>query len=131
MIVGIGTDMVDIRRMQALLERFGERLQRKLFTAAEIAQAENRIGQAHAAFFASRFAAKEAFAKAVGSGMRGLSWQDIAVEHDDAGRPLLQLGPRASRKLTMLVPQGTAASAHLSLTHEYPYAQAMVILEAR
>ncbi len=129
MIVGIGADIVDIRRIEAGLERFGERFLNRLFAAEErdgAARARNR-----AAFLAKRFAAKEAFAKAVGTGIdKGVAWRDIAVINDAAGRPVLNLSGGARACVDSLLPSGCAGRIDLSLSDEPPMALAFVVISA-
>jgi len=129
-IVGLGMDLCDIRRVEKMLERYGERFPRRCFTATERAKADGRA--ARAATYAKRFAAKEACAKALGTGLgRGVSWRDMGVVNDALGRPTLQLTGGAAARLAHLIPPDCEAHVHLTLTDEYPLAQAQVIIEAR
>ena len=129
MIVGVGSDLTDIRRIAASLERFGERFTARLFTEVERARSERR-GE-RAASYAKRFAAKEACAKALGTGMRhGVFWRDMGVVNLRSGQPTMALTRGAKARLDALLPPGTAARIHLSLTDEPPYAQAFVVIEA-
>lgn len=132
MIIGTGNDMVDIRRVEKVLARFGPRFIARCFTAAEQAHAERRRpGGTHIATYAKRFAAKEACSKALGTGFnQGVFMKDIGVVNDAAGRPTLELTGGAARRLAALTPPGKAAHIHLTLTDEYPLAQAFVIIEA-
>ncbi len=131
MILGIGSDLIDIRRIEQALDRFGDRFVQRLFTADERACAERRIGSGRAATYAKRFAAKEAGVKALGTGFRhGIFFQDLSVAHDAEGRPLLEMSGAALKRLNALTPQGMIAHLHLSLTDDYPLAQAFVILSA-
>lgn len=129
MIIGIGNDLVDIRRIEATLERFGERFIARVFTATERMKAERRAERA--ATYAKRFAAKEACAKALGTGIRhGVYWRDIGVVNAPSGRPTLALTGGAALRLRMLVPEGSEARIDLTLTDEYPIAEAIVIITA-
>lgn len=129
MIIGIGSDLIDIRRIEQSLERHGERFVRRIFTDAEQARAE---GRAHrAASYAKRFAAKEACAKALGCGIAdGVFWRDMGVVNDPAGRPAIELSGGAVKRLARLLPSGHRAAIHLTMTDDYPLAQAFVIIEA-
>lgn len=128
MIMGIGSDLCDIRRIEATLARFGERFVRRCFTEEERENSTKRLQRA--AFLAKRFAAKEACAKALGVGIsRGVFWRDMGVVNSPAGHPHLVLTGGALRRLSVLVPEGCEAALHLTLTDEYPLAQAFVIIE--
>ena len=130
MIVGIGSDIIDIRRIEKSLERFGERFVRHVFTEIERARAERRAGPA--ATYAKRFAAKEACAKALGTGMRrGVFWRDMGVVNVRSGQPTLALTGGAATRLAEITPPGHACVLHLTLSDEPPYAQAFVVIEAR
>ncbi len=129
MIIGIGSDLCDIRRVQASLDRFGDRFVQRLFTQIEQAKANRRNEQAST--YAKRFAAKEACAKALGTGMRrGVFWKDMGVVNMPSGRPTLSLTGGAAARLAEMTPAGCEAVIHLSLTDEHPYAQAFVVIEA-
>ena len=129
MIVGIGSDLTDIRRVAAVLERFGERFSMRIFTEVERARSKRKADPA--ASYAKRFAAKEACAKALGTGMRrGVFWKDIGVVNARSGRPTLTLSGGAAARLAQMVPVGRRGVIHLTLTDDYPYAQAFVIIEA-
>lgn len=128
MIIGLGNDLVDIRRIEDSLERFGERFIAKVFTETEQATAEQRQGQARAGAYAKRWAAKEALVKALGKD--GVGWRDIEVSNDSEGRPILTLSGGAAALLARRIPDGMRAALHLSLSDEYPMAQAVVIVEA-
>ena len=130
MILGLGSDLVDIRRIEHTLARFGDRFTHRLFTDAERGKAARRpLGEA--ASYAKRFAAKEACAKALGSGFRqGVFWRDMGVVNDPSGKPTLQLTGGAARRMAAMTPPGMAAKIELSLSDEYPYAQASVIIYA-
>lgn len=131
MILGMGNDMVDIRRIEAALTRHGERFARRLFTPAEIALAEAR-GARRIATYAGRFAAKEAAAKALGTGFRGgLMFTHIEVVRAGQGKPMLVFHDVARTRLEALTPPGMRPTLHLSLTDEAPYAWAVVLIEAR
>ena len=129
MIIGIGSDLSDIRRVQQSLDRFGDRFVRRIFTEVEQRRSERK--QDRAASYAKRFAAKEACAKALGTGMRdGVFWRDMGVVNLRSGKPTMALTGGAAARLEALTPHGMAAVIHLSLTDEPPYAQAFVIIEA-
>ena len=129
MILGVGTDLIDIRRIERTLERFGDRFVDRVFTAAEQARAERRYDRAAA--YAKRYAAKEACAKALGTGFRqGVYWRDIGVDNRPSGQPLLQLTGGAAARLAALTPTGMTARVDLSLTDEPPFGHAFVIISA-
>jgi holo-[acyl-carrier protein] synthase len=129
-IIGIGSDLTDIRRINNSLERFGERFTLRIFTEIERAKAERRADRAGT--YAKRFAAKEACAKALGTGMRrGVFWKDMGVVNARSGQPTLALTGGAAARLAELTPAGHTAVIHLTLTDEHPYAQAFVVIEAR
>jgi holo-[acyl-carrier protein] synthase len=129
MILGFGIDLCDIRRIEQLLDRHGERFILRCFTEVERDKSDGRA--ARAASYAKRFAAKEACAKALGTGLaRGVFWRDMGVVNLPSGKPSLSLTGGAATRLTALVPAGHAAVIHLTLTDEYPFAQAQVIIEA-
>jgi holo-[acyl-carrier protein] synthase len=129
MILGFGIDLCDIRRIEQLLDRHGERFILRCFTEVERHKSDGRA--ARAASYAKRFAAKEACAKALGTGLaRGVFWRDMGVVNLPSGKPSLSLTGGAATRLTRLVPAGHAAVIHLTLTDEYPFAQAQVIIEA-
>ena len=129
MILGIGSDLIDIRRIEQVLARHGDRFIQRLFTAEEQAKAS---GRAHpAATYAKRFAAKEACAKALGSGInKGVFFRDMGVVNLPSGQPTLRLTGAALRHLQALTPQGMTALIHLTITDETPWAQAFVVIEA-
>jgi holo-[acyl-carrier protein] synthase len=130
-IVGIGSDLCNIERIERSLERFGERFLNRVFTDTERAKAASRPFTA-AGTLAKRFAAKEAFSKAVGTGFkRGVHMKDIGVVNAPSGAPTLQLTGGAKARLDALAPEGHAIDIYLTLTDEYPWAQAFVILTAR
>ena len=129
MILGIGNDMIDIRRVESTLERFGERFVQRVFTDTEQRKSERRA--ARAASYAKRFAAKEACAKALGTGMRdGVFWRDLGVVNLRSGRPTMELTGGAAVRLAAMVPAGMEARIHLTITDDYPLAQAFVVIEA-
>lgn len=129
MIVGIGSDLCDIRRIAQTLERFGARFTDRVYTETERARSERKADRA--ASYAKRFAAKEACAKALGTGLkRGVFWRDMGVVNLRSGQPTMALTGGAAKRLAQLVPPGMRAAIHLSLTDDHPYAQAFVIIEA-
>ncbi len=129
MILGIGTDLCDIRRIERVLERFGDRFLRRVFTDTERERAGR--GDSAAAALAERWAAKEACAKALGTGIaEGISWSEIEVWSLPTGQPRLRLEGGAARRLGKLMPKGSSARLHVSMAHEPPLAQASVVIEA-
>ena len=129
MIIGIGADLSDIRRVEATLSRFGERFTTRIFTELERARSDRKPERA--ASYAKRFAAKEACAKALGTGIRrGVFWKDMGVVNAPGGRPTLVLTGGAQDRLAELTPAGYLAVIHLTLTDDHPYAQAFVVIEA-
>lgn len=132
MIIGTGSDLIDITRIEKTLARFGTRFIKRCFTPAEIAKAERRrAAGTHIATYAKRFAAKEACSKALGTGFNhGVAFRDIGVVNDENGRPTLVLTGGAQKKLMELTPPGRRPVIHLTLTDEPPLAQAYVIIEA-
>jgi holo-[acyl-carrier protein] synthase len=129
MIIGIGNDLCDIRRVEKTLARFGERFLNKVFTAEERRKAYSRAHPART--LAKRFAAKEALSKALGTGFRaGVHMKDIGVVNAPSGRPTLALTRGALKRLESLIPPGYTARIDLTLTDEYPLAQAIVIISA-
>ncbi|MFA5988875.1 MAG: holo-ACP synthase [Sphingomonas sp.] len=130
MIIGLGSDLCNIERIQASIERFGERFEARVFTDAERARAARRPFT-KAGTLAKRFAAKEAFSKAVGTGFkRGVFMRDIGVVNAPGGAPTLSLSGGAKARLDAITPAGHRAQIHLSLTDDHPWAQAFVIIEA-
>ncbi len=130
MIIGIGSDLCNIERIQASLDRFGERFVRRVFTEVERAKAEGRP-HSRAGTYAKRFAAKEAFSKAVGTGFkRGVFMKDIGVVNHASGAPTLMLSGGAKQRLDEMTPEGHAAQIHLTMTDDHPFAQAFVIIVA-
>ena len=130
MIIGIGNDMIDIRRVERTIERYGERFLDRVFTPVERMKSGGRA--ARAASYAKRFAAKEACAKALGTGMRrGVFWRDMEVVNLPGGRPTMRLSGGALERLEAMTPPGHQAVVHVSLTDDPPLAQAFVVIEAR
>lgn len=130
MIIGLGSDLCDIERIQNSLDRFGERFEARCFTDVERAKAARRPFT-RAGTFAKRFAAKEAFSKAIGTGFRrGVFMKDIGVVNAPSGAPTLALTGGAAKRLAEMVPPGHEARIHLTLTDDHPWAQAFVIIEA-
>jgi holo-[acyl-carrier protein] synthase len=131
MIVGLGSDLCNIDRIQSSLDRFGERFIDRVFTDVERAKAERRV-MTRAATYAKRFAAKEAFSKAVGTGFnRGVFMRDIGVVNLPSGAPTLALSGGAKARVDAITPPGHALDIHVTLTDDHPWAQAFVILYAR
>lgn len=129
MILGIGSDLVDIRRIEKSLDRFGERFIERLYTDVERARSEGTRGRA--ASYAKRFAAKEACAKALGTGFSaGIFWRDMGVVNLPGGRPTMALNGGAAKRLAELVPPGMTARIDVSITDEPPMAQAIVVISA-
>ena len=130
MILGIGTDLANIERIAATIERFGERFKTRIFTEAEQAKAERRKDVAGT--YAKRWAAKEACSKALGTGLRmGISWRDMAVTNLPSGQPVMALTGWAAERLAQMTPEGHEAIVHVTLTDDHPWAQAFVVIEAR
>lgn len=130
MIIGIGHDLVDISRIAKILEAHGARFEARCFTQKERELAADRKDRA--AYYAKRFAAKEALVKALGTGFRdGISFQDIEIISDSIGKPAMALSGAAQKKLNKCVSNDAHAFIHLSLTDEYPYASAYLVIEAR
>ena len=131
MILAIGSDLCNIERIQASLDRFGERFELRVFTAVERAKAARRPFT-KAGTLAKRFAAKEAFSKAVGTGFKaGVFMKDIGVVNATSGAPTLALSGGAAARLAAITPAGHEAVVHLTLTDDHPWAQAFVVIEAR
>jgi holo-[acyl-carrier protein] synthase len=131
MIVGIGSDLCNIQRIERSLERWGDRFLARVFTDVERAKAESRP-HTRAGTLAKRFAAKEAYSKAVGTGFkRGVFMKDIGVVNAPSGAPTLRLTGGAKARLDALAPDGHAIDIHLTMTDDYPWAQAIVVLTAR
>lgn len=129
MIIGLGSDLIDIRRVERSLERFGARFTERVFTEIERAKSDRR--RMRAASYAKRFAAKEACAKALGTGMaKGVFWRDMGVVNLPGGKPTMQLTGGAAVRLTAMMPVGHKPVIHLTITDDMPLAQAFVIIEA-
>jgi len=130
MILGIGTDLANIERIAATLERFGDRFLDRVFTDAEKSKAEGRKDRAGT--YAKRWAAKEACSKALGTGLRmGISWKDMGVTNLRSGQPVMHLTGWAAERLAEMTPPGHEAIVRVSLTDDHPWAQAFVVIEAR
>jgi holo-[acyl-carrier protein] synthase len=129
MILGIGSDLIDIRRIEKSLERYGERFVQRIFTEVEQAKSERR--KQRAASYAKRFAAKEACSKALGCGIAdGVFWRDMGVVNLPGGKPTMHLTGGAAKRLDKLLPPGHHPVIHLTITDDFPLAQAFVIIEA-
>ncbi|NMD08038.1 MAG: holo-ACP synthase [Phyllobacteriaceae bacterium] len=129
MIIGIGSDIIDIRRIEKTLARHDRRFTERVFTEIEQKKSEKRAQRA--ASYAKRFAAKEACSKALGTGLsQGVYWRDMGVGNGPSGKPTMRLTAGAGVRLAALTPAGRTAKVHLTMTDEYPYAQAFVIIEA-
>ena len=130
MIIGLGNDLIDIRRIEKTLEKFGTRFTERVFTEVERTKSDRRA--ARAASYAKRFAAKEACAKALGTGVprRGVHWQHMGVVNLPSGQPTLDLTGGAARRLEALTPSGMKARIDVTITDDYPLAQAIVIISA-
>jgi holo-[acyl-carrier protein] synthase len=129
MILGLGSDTIDIRRIERSIERYGERFLNRIFTDVERAKSDRR--RLRAASYAKRFAAKEACAKALGTGLsQGVFWRDMGVVNLASGKPTIALTGNAARRLETLTPQGCRAQIDVSLTDDFPLAQAIVIISA-
>lgn len=129
MILGIGTDLANIDRIQGTLDRFGDRFLRRVFTEREQRKAEGRADRAGT--YAKRWAAKEACSKALGTGLRmGISWKDMGVTNLRTGQPVMHLTGWAAERLARMTPAGHIAVVHVSLTDDHPWAQAFVVIEA-
>lgn len=133
MIIGIGSDLIDIRRIAKVIERHGERFLDRIFTEAERAKAERRAKSEKmvVATYAKRFAAKEACSKALGTGIRrGVWWRDMGVVNLPGGRPTMELTGGARERLAVLTPEGHDARIDLSITDDWPLAQAFIVISA-
>ncbi|MEL6504277.1 MAG: holo-ACP synthase [Pseudomonadota bacterium] len=129
MIIGLGSDLIDIRRIEKTLERFGDRFIQRIYTPLEQKKSEGR--NQRAASYAKRFAAKEACSKALGTGLsNGVFWRDMGVENLPSGKPTMKLTNGAGKRLESMVPDGMEAHIHITITDDYPLAQAFVIIEA-
>ncbi|MFN4203235.1 MAG: holo-ACP synthase [Tabrizicola sp.] len=131
MILGIGTDLANIERIEGVLARHGDRFRDRVFTRAEQRKAEGRP-RAVAATYAKRWAAKEACSKALGTGLRmGIAWKDMAVTNLRSGQPVMHVTGWAADRLRAMTPDGHEAVIHVTLTDDHPWAQAFVVIEAR
>ena len=131
MVLGLGSDLCSIDRVQASIDRFGDRFIRRIFTDTEIAKADRRQ-LTRTATFAKRFAAKEACAKALGTGIRrGVFFRDMGVVNLPSGQPTLKLTGGAAERLAAITPAGMTPDIHLTITDDHPWAQAMVLITAR
>jgi holo-[acyl-carrier protein] synthase len=130
MILGIGSDLIDIRRIEKTLERWGERFKNRIYTPQEIAKAERRATRAET--YAKRFAAKEACAKALGTGVprKGVHWTHMGVVNLPSGKPTMALTGGAAKRLAQMLPAGMVAQIDVTLTDDYPLAQAIVVISA-
>lgn len=129
MIIGIGNDIIDIRRIESSIDRFGSRFLDRIFTEVERAKSDRR--QMRAASYAKRFAAKEACSKALGTGFRkGVFWRDMGVVNEPSGRPTMELTGGALERLNILMPPRRQPIIHLTITDDFPWAQAFVIISA-
>jgi holo-[acyl-carrier protein] synthase len=130
MILGIGSDLANIERIEQTLARFGDRFRNRVFTPTEQAKAERRADTVGT--YAKRWAAKEACLKALGTGLRmGISWRDMAVSNLDTGQPVMQVTGWAQERLEQMTPPDHHAIIHVTLTDDHPWAQAFVVIEAR
>lgn len=130
MILGIGTDLANIERIQGTLDRFGDRFRNRVFTEVEQAKAERRKDVAGT--YAKRWAAKEACSKALGTGLSmGISWRDMSVTNLKTGQPTMTVTGWAAERLAAMTPDGHKAVIHVTLTDDHPWAQAFVVIEAR
>ncbi|WP_323765068.1 holo-ACP synthase [Marinovum sp.] len=130
MILGIGTDLCNIERIEAILARFGDRFRNRVYTPREQARAARRPHEA--ATYAKRWAAKEACSKALGTGLRmGIAWRDMSVTNLPTGQPVMHVTGWAKRRLDEMTPPGHEAIMHVTLTDDHPWAQATVLIEAR
>jgi holo-[acyl-carrier protein] synthase len=129
MIIGLGSDLIDIRRVEKSLVRFGERFTKRVFTEIEQAKSDKRANRA--ASYAKRFAAKEACSKALGTGIsRGVYWTDMGVVNLPGGKPTMLLTNGAAKRLAEMIPAGYEPRIHVTITDDFPLAQAFVIIEA-
>lgn len=129
MIIGLGSDLIDIRRVEESIARFGDRFLNRIFTDVERAKSDRRANRA--ASYAKRFAAKEACAKALGTGLsRGVYWRDMGVVNLPGGKPTVRLTNGALRRLDEITPKGMTAQIDLTITDDFPLAQAIVIISA-
>jgi len=128
-ILGIGTDLANIERIQGVLDRFGDRFRNRVFTEVEQAKSERRLDVAGT--YAKRWAAKEACSKALGTGLRmGIAWKDMSVSNLRSGQPVMHVTGWAKERLDQMTPAGHEAVIHMTLTDDHPWAHAMVLIEA-
>ena len=129
MIIGVGTDLIDIRRIDKTISRFGKAFCDRIYTQTEQKLCDSREGKKRISAYAMRFAAKEACSKALGTGLRqGVFWRDMEIGHLPSGKPLLTLTGGALKQMESLTPEGHTPQIDVSLTDEYPYAMAVVII---
>ena len=129
MILGIGTDLCNIERIERVLDRYGDRFRNRVFTETEQRKAERRRDVAGT--YAKRWAAKEACSKALGTGLRmGIAWKDMAVTNLRSGQPVMHVTGWAAERLAEMTPEGHVATIHVTLTDDHPWAQAFVVIEA-
>lgn len=129
MIIGLGSDLIDIRRIEKSLNKYGDRFTQRIFTHAEQAKSDKRKNRA--ASYAKRFAAKEACCKALGTGIsNGVFWRDMGVVNDKSGKPTMLLTNGAAKRLAEIIPNGYEPHIHITITDDFPLAQAFVIIEA-
>jgi holo-[acyl-carrier protein] synthase len=130
-VIGLGNDMVDIRRIAKSLVKWDEKFKARVFTEIEMARSDKKSGDGRAASYAKRWAAKEACSKALGLGIRGeVTFKSIGIENDDLGRPYIVLSEGARDQLNEITPEGMTAQINLTISDEYPYAQAIVLITA-
>ncbi|MEM7463173.1 MAG: holo-ACP synthase [Pseudomonadota bacterium] len=130
MIIGLGSDLIDIRRIERTLERYKDRFTNRVYTEIERQKSDRR--RMRAASYAKRFAAKEACSKALGTGIsRGVYWRDMGVVNLPGGKPTMKLQNGAAKRLAEMVPDGYEAHIHVTITDDFPLAQAFVVIEAR
>ena len=130
MILGVGTDLANIERIEGTLDRFGDRFRNRVFTEVEQRKSESRRDTAGT--YAKRWAAKEACSKALGTGLRmGIAWKDMSVSNMSTGQPVMHVTGWAKERLEAMTPEGHEAIIHVTLTDDHPWAQAFVLIEAR
>ena len=129
MIIGIGTDLTNIKRIQRILDRYGDRFKERIFSEGEQKKAESRRNEAET--YAKRWAAKEACSKALGTGLRmGIAWRDMTVTNLKSGQPIMTVSGWAQDRLDSITPEGHIPKIHVSLTDDYPWAQAFIVIES-
>lgn len=130
MIIGLGSDLIDIRRIDKSLEKYGSRFTNRVYTETEQQKSDRRRNRA--ASYAKRFAAKEACSKALGTGIsNGVYWRDMGVVNDKSGKPMMKLTNGAAKRLAEMMPNGYEPHVHVTITDDFPLAQAFVVIEAR